>query len=55
MSPLEKGLNVFLAGLVGIALATTLVKPGAQTPAVLNSAGGALGTSLQAAQGNPGS
>lgn len=51
MSGVEKGLTAFLGGLIAVALATTLVKPSAQTPAVLNSAGGALSNSLLAAQG----
>jgi hypothetical protein len=51
MSGIEKGLTLFLGGLVGVALATTLVGPGKQTPQVLNSAGGAVSGSLLAAQG----
>lgn len=51
MSGLEKGLTGFLVGLVGIATLTTLVGPGKQTPAVINSAGGAVSSSLLAAQG----
>ena len=51
MSGLEKGVTVFLGGLIGIALATTLVGPGKQTPGVINSAGGAISGSLLAAQG----
>jgi hypothetical protein len=51
MSGLEKGLTLFLGGLITVALATTLVGPSKQTPAVLNSAGGALSGSLLAAQG----
>lgn len=51
MNGLEKGVTLFLGGLVVIALATTLVGPGKQTPAVLNSAGGAVSGSLLAAQG----
>ena len=51
MSGLEKGVTVFLGGLIVIALATTLVGPGKQTPAVINSAGGAICGSLLAAQG----
>ncbi len=54
MSGLEKGLTVFLAGLIGVALVTTLVGPGKQTPAVLDSAGGAISGSLLAAQGQKG-
>lgn len=51
MSGMEKGINAFMGGLIAIAVFAVLVKPGAQTPAVLNSAGGAVGTSLYAAQG----
>lgn len=51
MSGIEKGFTAFLGGLIVVALATTLVKPSAKTPQVLNSAGGALSQSLLAAQG----
>jgi hypothetical protein len=51
MSGLEKGVTVFLGGLIVIALATTLVGPGKQTPAVINSTGGAISGSLLASQG----
>lgn len=51
MSSTEKGITGFLVILGGIALATTLVGPGKQTPAVINSAGGAISGSLLAAQG----
>jgi hypothetical protein len=51
MSGLEKGVTIFLSGLIVIALATTLVGPGKQTPAVLGAAGGAISGSLLAAQG----
>ncbi len=51
MSGLEKGVTIFLGGLITVALATTLVGPGKQTPAVINSAGGAVSGSLLAAQG----
>lgn len=54
MTGLEKGVTVFLGGLIAIAIFTTLVKPNAQTPAVLNSAGGAVSGSLLAAQGQGG-
>lgn len=53
MSGAEKGITAFLTGLVGVALATTLVGPGKQTPQVLNAAGGAVSGSLLAAQGQP--
>jgi hypothetical protein len=51
MSGLEKGLTAFLGGLVVIALASTLVGKGKQTPAVINSTGSAISSSLLAAQG----
>jgi hypothetical protein len=51
MSGVEKGISAFLAGLIGIALVSTLVGSGKQTPAVINSAGGAISGSLLAAQG----
>jgi hypothetical protein len=51
MSALEKGITVFLGILGAVALATTLVGPGKQTPAVLSAAGGAISGSLLAAQG----
>jgi len=54
MSGLEKGLTIFLGGLIGIALATTLVGKGKQTPQVLDAAGGAISGSLLAAQGSRG-
>ena len=53
MSGLEKGVNAFLAGLILVSVATVLVSNKSNTPAVLNSAGGALSGSLSAAQGNP--
>jgi hypothetical protein len=51
---LEKGITVFLGGLITIAVFTTLVKPGSQTPQVLNAAGGAISGSLLASQGQGG-
>lgn len=51
MTGAEKGISAFLAGLITVALATTLVGPGKQTPQVLNAAGGAVSGSLLAAQG----
>lgn len=51
MSGIEKGVTAFLAGLIVVALATTLVGSGKQTPQVLSAAGGALSGSLLAAQG----
>lgn len=51
MTGMEKGVTVFLGGLITIAVLTTLVGPGKQTPAVINSAGGAISGSLLAAQG----
>ena len=51
MTNLEKGVTAFLGGLIVVALASTLVGQGKQTPAVLDAAGGALSGSLLAAQG----
>jgi hypothetical protein len=51
MSTFEKGFTAFLGLLGAVALATTLVGPGKQTPAVLSAAGGAISGSLLAAQG----
>lgn len=51
MSTLEKGFTLFLGGLVVVALASTLVGKGKQTPAVINSAGGAISNTLLASQG----
>jgi hypothetical protein len=51
MSGLEKGVTAFLAGLIVVALATTLVGQGKQTPQVINATGGAISGSLLAAQG----
>jgi hypothetical protein len=51
MSGIEKGITVFLSGLIFIALASTLVGSGKQTPAVINSFGTAISGSLTAAQG----
>lgn len=51
MSGMEKGLTIFVGGLIIVALATTLVGPGKQTPQVLQSSGGAISQSLLAAQG----
>jgi hypothetical protein len=51
MSGVEKGVTAFLGLLGVVALASTLVGPGKQTPAVLSAAGGAISGSLLAAQG----
>ena len=51
MSGLEKGITIFLTGLIGIALASTLVGSGKETPQVINAFGGAISGSLSAAQG----
>jgi len=51
MGSTERGITLFLGGLVTIAILATLVGPGKQTPAVINSAGGAISSSLSAAQG----
>jgi hypothetical protein len=51
MSGIEKGVTIFLGGLIAVAMASTLVSSRSQTPAVLNAAGGALSGSLTAAEG----
>lgn len=51
MSGIEKGVTIFLGGLIAIATINVLVSGKNQTPAVLNAAGGALSGSLSAAQG----
>jgi hypothetical protein len=51
MSGLEKGVTIFLGGLIAIATLNVLVSGKNNTPAVLNAAGGALSGSLAAAQG----
>ncbi len=51
MSRAEKIGTIFFGGLIVIALATTLVGPGKQTPAVINSSGAAISHTLSAAQG----
>lgn len=51
MSGLEKGLTIFLGGLITIALISTLVGKGKQTPQVISATGGAISSSLAAAQG----
>jgi hypothetical protein len=52
MTGIEKGVNVFLGGLITIAALTILVSNKSKTPSVLNSAGGAISGSLAAAEGN---
>ena len=51
MSKAEKIAAIFVGGLITITVLTVLVKPGAQTPKVINSTGNALSGSLLAAQG----
>lgn len=51
MSGLEKGMTIFIGGLITVALFSTLVSKKSQTPAVLNSAGEAISGSLTAAKG----
>ena len=52
MSSIEKGVTIFLGGLITIAVVNVLVSSKSSTPQVLNSAGGALSGSLAAAQGS---
>jgi hypothetical protein len=47
MSTVEK----IAMGIVGVALVTTLILPGRQTPAVLNAAGSVFSGSLKTAMG----
>jgi hypothetical protein len=51
MSGIEKGVTIFLGGLITIAVVAVMVSNKSQTPTVLNSAGGALSGSLSAAEG----
>jgi len=51
MNGIEKGVTGFLLLLGFIALATTLVGPGKQTPGVIDALGGATSSNLLAAQG----
>lgn len=51
MSTLEKGVTAFLGGLIIVALASTLVAKGKQTPQVINASGTAISNTLLAAQG----
>lgn len=51
MTSLQKGVTVFLGGLITVAALSVLVGRGNNTPAVLNAAGGALSGSLSAAAG----
>ena len=51
MSGVERGVTIFLAGLITVAVISVLVGKGNNTPAVLSSAGGALSGSLTAAEG----
>ncbi|MDE1881974.1 MAG: hypothetical protein KGI89_15680 [Euryarchaeota archaeon] len=51
MSGVEKGVTLFLGGLITIAILTTLVGKGKQTPQVINAGGTAISHTLLAAQG----
>lgn len=52
MSKAEKIGTIFFGGLITIALVTTLVGKGKQTPQVINASGNAISKTLGAAQGN---
>lgn len=52
MSKAEKIGTIFFGGLIAIALVTTLVGKGKQTPQVINASGSAISKTLSAAQGN---
>ena len=54
MSPVAKWGTIFLGGLVAIAMVSTLVGKGKQTPAVINAGGNAISNTLSAAQGQGG-
>jgi hypothetical protein len=51
MSGIEKGINLFFAGLIGVAIFTVLTKPGSQGPQLLTSGGQGIGSALYAAEG----
>ena len=51
MSQAEKVASAFLGGLILIALASTLIGKGKQTPQVINAGGNAISHTLSAAQG----
>jgi hypothetical protein len=51
MSKGEKVLTIFFGGLIFVSLATTLVGKNKNTPAVINSTGSAISSTLKAAQG----
>ena len=51
MTGVAKWGTVFLGGLITIAVISTLVGKGKQTPQVINAFGGAISGSLSAAQG----
>lgn len=50
MTGVEKGVTIFLGGLITVAVVAVMVSSKSQTPTVLNSAGGALSGSLTAAE-----
>lgn len=51
MSGVEKAVTIFASGLILVALATTLVGKGKQTPQVIDAAGSSISHTLLAAQG----
>jgi hypothetical protein len=51
MTGVAKWGTVFLGGLITVALVTTLVGKGKQTPQVINAGGSAISSTLSAAQG----
>jgi hypothetical protein len=52
VSNIEKGVTIFLAGLISIGVATVLVSNKSNTTQVLGATGTALSSSLSAAEGN---
>ena len=51
MSGAEKIIGVFVAGIITLAIVSTLVKKGSTTPSVLSSLGGATSGTILAAEG----
>jgi hypothetical protein len=54
VSSISKWGTIFLSGLIGIALLSTLVSKKSNTSSVVNSGGSAISNTLSAAQGSTG-
>lgn len=54
MNTVSKWGTIFLGGLIGIALTSTLVSKKSNTSSVVNSGGSAISNSLSAAEGSTG-